>query len=179
MRSRELRAEKHQLRQGIEGLLVHSGATFLVTYKGMKVLDFGALRKALVGVGSECHVVPNRILRQAAKGLGLQELADLKLTGETALVTGGPDPARAAKAIRDFAKDKPVLGIRLGILNRKLIPAEQVKALADLPPREILLSQVLGVLQGPARQLVTVLNAKAASIVYVLRAYADKKEKAA
>ncbi len=179
MRSRELRAEKHQLRQSIEGLLVPSGATFLVTYKGMKVLDFGALRKVLIGVGSECHVVPNRILRQAAKELGLQELADLKLTGETALVTGGTDPAKVAKTVRDFAKDKPVLGIKCGILDRKLIPAEQVKALADLPPREILLAQVLGTLLGPSRQFVTVLNAKVASIVYVLRAYADTKEKAA
>jgi len=63
----------------------------------MKVSEFGDLRKGLSALGAECHVVPNLILRHAAGELGICELADMELTGELAVVTGGKDPAKSAK----------------------------------------------------------------------------------
>jgi large subunit ribosomal protein L10 len=174
-----MRPEKLQLSKDIAALLEATGSAFMVAYKGLKVSEFGDLRRGLTALGSECHVVPNRILRRTAAGLGLKELADLAFTGETALVTGGADPARCAKFLKGFAKDHPSLVFRFGLLDRRLITGADVQALAELPPREVLLAQLLGVLQGPARQLVSVLNAKTASILYVLRAYVEKKEQAA
>lgn len=174
-----MRAEKLQIREDIQKLLASSCGTFMMSYKGMKVADFSALRRNLAVVGSECHIVPNRILRYAARENGIQELADLRLTGETALVTGSKDPAAVAKVLRDFSRTRPVLVNKFGLLSGKLHAGEQMKALADLPSREILLSQLLGLLLAPAQQLVRVLNAKNASIVYVLKAYADQKEKVA
>lgn len=171
-----MRLEKEQLRKDIQTLLEKSSGLFLVSYKGLKVSDFREFRKGLDAIGSECHVVPNRVLRRAATETGMTDLGSLKITGETALVTGGADPVKTAKLLKDFAKDHAALGTRLGMLNRKLISAGEVKALAELPPREYLLAQLLGLLQAPARQLVTVLNAKTASIVYVLQAYADTKK---
>lgn len=174
-----MRAEKVQLRQDIQGLLAASSGTFLMSFKGMKVADFSALRRKLAAAGSECHIVPNRILRHAARESGLSALADLKLTGETALVTGGQEPACIAKILRDFGKERQALAFRFGLLDARIHSAEQMKALADLPSREILLAQLLGLLQAPAQQLVSVLNAKVASIVYVIKAYGDKQAKAA
>ncbi len=174
-----MRAEKQQLSKDIQALLVSSSGAFLISYKGAKVSEFSALRKELRGVGSECHVVPNRILRKSAAALDIQALATLKVTGETALVAGGKDPAKTAKVLKEYFKAHKALGFRAGMLDKKMITAAGVEALADLPPREILLAQMLGVMQGVPRQLVTVLNAKVASVLYVLKAIADKKEKAA
>ncbi|MFA4945008.1 MAG: 50S ribosomal protein L10 [Lentisphaeria bacterium] len=174
-----MRSEKLQISKDIQGLLGASDAAFLVSYKGMKVSEFSALRKELRTASSECHVVPNRILRKAAADLGLEGLAAEKTVGETALVAGGLDPARVAKILKQFAKAHPALSFKAGVLDRKLLTKASVEELADLPPREVLLAQLLGVLQAPARNLVSVLNAKAASIVYVLKAIADKKAKEA
>ena len=160
-------------------MLDKSSGAFLVAYKGLKVSHFREFRKLLADVGSECHVVPNRIFRRAATEFGMADLGSLKFTGETALITGGKDPVRVAKLVKDFAKDNAALVTRHGVLNRQLLSAAEVKALAELPPREYLLAQLLGLLQAPARQLVTVLNAKAASIVYLLQAYTDKKKASA
>ena len=150
-----------------------------MSYKGAKVTDLNGLRKELRTIGAECHVVPNRILRKSAAELGLQALADMKLTGETALVAGGKDPAKMAKVLKEYFKTRKVLAFKAGMLDKKVLPVTDVEALADLPPREVLLAQMLGVIQGVPRQLVTVLNAKVASVLYVLKAVADKKEKAA
>jgi len=175
----EVRAEKKRLNQDIQALLTRSSGVFLVMYKGMKVSEFGELRKGLPALDAACHVVPNLILQHAAAELGIRELAEMELTGETALVTGGKDPAKSAKYLKGFRKNHPALTVKFGILERKLISAQAVETLADLPPREVLLARFLGVLEAPKRQLVTVLNAKAASVLYVLLAYINKKEKAA
>ncbi len=174
-----MRAEKLQLSKDIQALLGSSSGAFLVSYKGAKVSEFSELRKGLRAVGAECHVVPNRILRKSAADLGIQELAELKVTGETALVAGGKDPAKTAKILKEYFKAHKALGFKAGLLDNKMLQASDVEALADLPSREVLLAQMLGVIQGVPRQLVTVLNAKVASVVYVLKAVADKKEKAA
>ncbi len=174
-----MRAEKQQLSKDIQSLLGSSSGAFLVSYKGATVSEFSALRKELRAGGAECHVVPNRILRKAAAELGLHELSAMKVTGETALVAGGSDPARTAKLLKAYFKSHKSLAFKAGLLDKKMLPASDVEALADLPSREVLLSQMLGTIQGVSRQLVTVLNAKVASVLYVLKAVAEKKEKAA
>ncbi len=174
-----MRAEKEQLLKHLQGLLTASSGAFLMAYKGMKVIDFSALRKGLAASEAECHVVPNRLLKRAATGCGFSELADLKVAGETLLVSGGADPVKVAKVLADFGKDRKTLQFKAGLLSGKLLSVADTKALAELPSREVLLAQLLGLLQAPSRQLVTVLNAKVASVVYVLNAYVGKKEQAA
>ena len=174
-----MRAEKEQLLNHLQGLLTASSGAFLMAYKGMKVIDFSALRKGLAASEAECHVVPNRLLKRAATGCGFTELADLKVAGETMLVSGGADPVKVAKVLADFGKDRKTLQFKAGLLSGKLLSVADTKALAELPSREVLLAQLLGLLQAPSRQLVTVLNAKVASVVYALNAYVGKKEQAA
>ena len=174
-----MRAEKLQLARDIGALIGASSSLFLVGYKGLTTAAFGKLRRQLAGAGSECHVVPNRLFRIAAAECGLRAFTGVTLKDDTALVTGGSDPVAVARLLRDFAKEYPQAAIKMAVVEGQLCSAQDAAVLADLPPREILLGQLLGLLQAPASQLVRVLNAKVASLVYVLSAYLSEKEKAA
>lgn len=174
-----MRAEKTQLVQDIRALIESSSSLFLIGFKGLTAADFRTLRKTLKGCGSECHVVPNRLLKIAVAGTGLAALAQAELKLDTAMVSGGADPVSVAKALRDFAKTHAGAVVKVAVVESKLCSAAQAVALADLPPREVLQAQLLGLLQAPAGRLVQVLNAKVASIVFVLNAYLSQKEKAA
>jgi large subunit ribosomal protein L10 len=174
-----MRAEKVQIIQEIKGL-IENKPFFLITYKGLTTAQLSSFRAILAESGSECHIVPNNLFRQAAKQLNLDAVYAAELAGDTALVSGSSDPVALAKAIRDFAKTQAdKVKLKLGFVEGTLISSEEAIALADMPPREVLQAQLLGLLQAPAGQLVRVLNAKVSSIVYVLNAFLGKKEQAA
>jgi large subunit ribosomal protein L10 len=171
-----MRAEKKQLVQDIGQLLQSSAHLFLVTYKGITVEQFSDLRTKLAAQGAECHVVPNRLFKRAAEEAGLESLTAVPLAGDTAVVTGGEDAVAVAKTLRDLVKGIDAVTLKAGALDGKRLEPNEIVDLAALPGREILLAQLLGVLQAPARNLVSVLSQKTASIVYVLQAYADKQQ---
>jgi len=170
-----MRAEKKQLVADIATLLTSSDHVFLVSYKGLKVAEFSDFRQGLAKVGAECHVVSNRLLRKAAAAHDLSVLAEAELAGDSAMISGGDDAVAVARAVRDFAKGHEPVSLKLGALEGRLLRPTEVEELAALPSREILLAQLLGVLQAPARNLAGVLYAKTASVVYALQAYMDKK----
>ena len=174
-----MRAEKKQLVQDIKALIESSSSLFLVSYSGLTARQFGALRRLLAEANSECHVVPNRLFSIAAQQGGVDALADVSLSADTALVTGGQDPVAVAKVLRDFGKTNDKMAVKTAVVAGKLCSPEQAKALADLPPLEVLQAQLLGLLMAPAGQLVRVLSAKVSSVVYVLNAYLSEKEQAA
>jgi large subunit ribosomal protein L10 len=174
-----MRAEKTQLVHDIRTLLESSSSLFLIGFKGLTAADFRVLRSSLRACGGECHVIPNRLLKIAAAGSGLATLGEAELKLDTALVSGGADPVGVARALRDFAKTRPGAAIKLAVVEGKLCTGSQAVALADLPPRDVLRAQLLGLLNAPATQVVQVLNAKVASVVFVLNAYLSQKEKAA
>ena len=132
----------------------------------------------MAAAGAQCHVIPNRLLRKAAEQEGLGCLDALPLAGDNALVSGGADVVAVARTLRDFGKTREKLTIRAGVLDGAFLGPAQVKALADLPGKDRLQAQVVGVLAAPMRNLVGVLNAKVASIVYVLKACIDKRQTA-
>jgi len=174
-----MRAEKTQLVRDIRALLESSPSLFLIGFKGLSTEDFRALRETLRPCGSVCHVVPNRLLRIAATESGLGALGQAELKLDTALISGGADPVGVAKALREFAKTRAGAALKLAVVEGKLCAAAEAASLADLPSREVLQAQLLGLLQAPATRLAYVLNAKVASIVLVVNAYLIEKEKAA
>ncbi len=175
-----MRPEKQQLVEDIRQLIEPSPAVFVVTYKGLNSAQFTRVRNELAEQGAQFHVVPNRLLKRAAYECGITALAGYSLEGDSAVIIGGSEVVRVAKKVRDFAKEtQDVMSIKCGFLGGKALNAEEVKQLADLPSREVLLAQLLGVLNAPARNLVGVLYAKKASIVYALNAYLNQKENAA
>ncbi|HPY91585.1 MAG TPA: 50S ribosomal protein L10, partial [Lentisphaeria bacterium] len=171
-----MRSEKKQMVQEVMGL-IDNRPVILITYKGLKANVFNAFRAKLSepSINAACRVVPNTLLRIAAKQLGMDALANTPLAGDTALISGAGDPVALAKAVREFAKGREEVKVKLSVVEGALLSEADTYALADLPSREVLLAQVLGLLQAPAGQLVRVLNAKVASIVYVLNDYCTKK----
>ena len=169
-----MKAEKTLL---IEDLLKRVNASpflFVVDYTGLTVEKFAELRKRLAACESEIHVFKNNLVRKAAERAGYpQGLGDV-LVGQTAVVTGAHDVCAAAKVVKNFSDEFKKPEIKGGVLDGVLLDAAGIKALADLPSREVLLAQLLGVLQAPASKLVRTLNEPAASLARVLQAKADK-----
>jgi large subunit ribosomal protein L10 len=155
-----MKAEKSLM---IENLLERVNASpflLVVDYTGLKVDKFSELRKRLSVMGAEIHVFKNSLVKKAAEKAGYPGEIGPHLTGQRAYVTGTKDICATAKILKNFTAEfeKPV--VKVGILEGKLLDDKTIKTLADLPTREVLLSQLLGVLQGPASALARVLKAK-------------------
>lgn len=155
---------------------INSSPFVIVTeYSGITVQQFSELRKRLRNAGSKCHVAKNSLVKQALRKVSAPEEVDRSLKGQTAIVTGEADICAAAKVLRDFAKEFSRPKTRSGIMDGKYLTPEQIEGLADLPPRPVLLAQLLGVLQAPGARLVRTLNEPGASLARVLKAKADKE----
>jgi large subunit ribosomal protein L10 len=160
----------------IENLLEKVNASpfvFVVDYTGLTVDKFTELRKRLRDAGAEVHVYKNRLVKKAAERASLPGELNDALRGQTAVVTGEKDVCAAAKIMKTFADEFEKPQMKAGVLDGKYLSADGIKALADLPAREVLLAQLLGVLQAPASQLARLLNEPAASLARVLNAKAE------
>lgn len=118
-------------------------------------------------------MVKNTFLRKAAKEAGLPEMGELK--GQTAIIIGDKDVAAAAKILKSFTAEfqKPVM--KMGVVDHAVVSSDQIKAIADLPSREVLLAQLLGTLQSPAQTLVRLLNEPASALARVLKAKSEQQ----
>ena len=141
----------------------------VIEYTGMTVPQFSELRTRLRAAEAECHVAKNSYMRKALVEAGLPDPGD-QLAGQTAFVTGERDVAAAAKVIKNFGKEFKKPSVKLGILDASILEGEQVMAIADLPPREVLLGQLLGVINAPATKLLRTLNEPGASLARVIKA---------
>lgn len=166
-----MRPEKSTIVDDIKLRLNAAPFLILIEYGGMNVVHFAELRKRLAEAGSQCSVVKNTFLKRALKDAGLVAL-DEHLAGQTALVTGEKDVCATAKAIKTFAAEFQKPTVRVGILDNAILSVDQIMALASLPSKEILQSQLLGLLLMPATKLVRTLNEPGASLARVLAAKA-------
>lgn len=143
--------KKHQKQATVESLeskFSSSNAAFLVNYQGMTVAQMKKLRFALDDKGGSLKVAKNRLARLALKDGGCQGLDSL-LVGQLAYIFADSDMTSVAKVISDFAKANDKLKIVAGCSESKIYDAKSVRAIAALPSREILLSQLCGVLSAP------------------------------
>lgn len=143
-------------------------------YSGMTVPQFENLRKRLKAQGARFQVAKNTLVRHAARSAEYPDGLSGILTGQTAVVTGESDVCAAAKELKEFAKLTGKPGIRGGVLDGELLDEEKVRALADLPPMEVLQATLLGVLNQPGTMLARVLNEPGTSLARVLQAKADQ-----
>jgi large subunit ribosomal protein L10 len=154
-----MRAEKQYLIAEVDTHLKKSDYVILTNFSKVTVADTADLRKKLAAEKAEFHVVKNSSLRVAAKALGLPEF-ESALTGPTAIIVGGKNSAGVAKVLKKFFDDKQKLEIKVGVLDKKLVSAEDLKKIADLPSFEALRSQFLGLLKSNAGAFVRLLDAK-------------------
>jgi large subunit ribosomal protein L10 len=147
------------------------GATtaVLTEYRGLSVRQISDLRKQLKAAAAEYKVVKNRLARLAVKDSPLAPLAS-HLTGPTGMVIARQDPVSMAKALQAFARTTPALAIKVGLVEGKVLEPTEIRALADLPSKDALRAQLVGTLQGPLSQLISLLTAPQRELVYVLEA---------
>jgi large subunit ribosomal protein L10 len=152
-----------ELRQRLGG----ATAAVLTEYRGLTVQQLSELRKQLKAASAEYRVVKNRLARVAIEGSALASLRS-HLSGPIGVVIARKDPAAVARALQGFAKTNPALQVRVGIVDGQLLDPKGLKAVADLPSREALRAQVVGVIQGPLAQLVGLLQAPQRELAYIL-----------
>ncbi|MCL2059949.1 MAG: 50S ribosomal protein L10 [Oscillospiraceae bacterium] len=152
-----------------------SQGTVLVDYRGINVSQDTELRAALRKAGVKYSVVKNSMTRFAVRELGLDEL-EKSLIGPTAIATSTTDPVAPAKVMSDFAKRIDSLEIKAGVVGTNVIDLAGVLALAELPPKEILVSKMLGMMAVPISGLVNVLNANIRGLAVALSAVVEKRQ---
>jgi large subunit ribosomal protein L10 len=132
-------------------------ATYLTEYRGLTVTSMKQLRRSL-GADTKYAVVKNTLTKIAAKDAGV-EITDDLLTGPSALAFVKGDPIDAARNLKNFQKENPLLVIKGGIYEGKLVTAAEIMKLADLESREVLLSKLAGAMKGSLAKAARVLDA--------------------
>jgi large subunit ribosomal protein L10 len=171
-----MRSEKQFLVQAVCDMISESDYCYFVSYQGIKVKDFSEFRNQLAANGAACHVLKNTFIAKAAEKLEITGLEAAGLSGSTAMIYGKGDCSAVAKVVQEFGKKIEPLKTKGGYMDGAILSEAQVGALADLPAKPVLQAMLLGVLQAPARNFVTVLNAKVSTIVNVVNAYKNKLE---
>lgn len=172
------RSQKEQLVAELHEKLQRASAAILTDFKGLTVASMTDLRDALAAEKIEYQVVKNTLMRLASTDTGIAAL-EPHLKGTNAVAIGYGDPAIPAKIIKKFAKTNEKLKIKAGALGSRLLDAQQVDALAELPPREELLAKLLGTLNAVPTSLVTVLSGVPRAFVGVLAAIQRQREEEA
>jgi large subunit ribosomal protein L10 len=167
--------EKAQEIEALKGELASTPPTFVLAYRGLTVNQVSLLRKKVRAASSRYRVVKNRLALRVIKGTPYEGLAP-HFEGPTAIATCGKDPSVLAKALEDFTKENQGLQVKAGLVDGRVIDPQAVKALASLPTREVLVSRLLSVLNGPMVRLLTVMKAPARGLVRALDEIARKKE---
>lgn len=143
-------------------------------YDGLNVTDMGELRGLLHEQGAHLRVLPKRLLRLVMQNVK-QDFDPVAVEGQIA-VAWGNDAVAPAKVLYDFAKKRAeILWLVAGVMGGTFLGKEQVMALAQLPGKQELRGQLVGVIAGPMRGLVVTLSGVQRNLVYALKAVADKK----
>jgi large subunit ribosomal protein L10 len=168
-----MRAEKATIVSDLSEKLKRSPFVLVTDYQRMKVGDFSELRNRLAPTGAEVHVVKNNFLRRAMTDSGFPDSGEL--TGQTAVVTGEKDVAPVAKIFKTFAAEFKIATLKIGFVDRAILSAAELEKLADLPAREVLQAQLLGLLLSPATRLVRLLNEPGSAFARLLKVKAEKE----
>ncbi len=162
-------AEKQAMVSEVQQKFSQANSVILADYRGLNVQEVTELRRKLREAGVEYKVIKNTLTSRAAKAANIEGL-DEHLAGPTALAFSYEDPAVPAKVLADFAKDHKKLELKAGVLEGKVINIDSVKALANLPSREVLLAKTVGLFQAPLRNMAGVLAGPLRKFVYAVDA---------
>ncbi|OLZ10963.1 50S ribosomal protein L10 [Sulfobacillus thermosulfidooxidans] len=162
-----------ETREELEG----SSSAVLANYRGLTVQQLNQLRENLRKGGVTLRVIKNTLIKRAADEVGIEGLEPY-LEGPTAVAFSHDDPVAAAKLMTQAAREFRKIEIKAGILGKRAIAAQEVRNLAELPSREVLLGKLVGTLNAPIQQLVWVLNAPLTNLARALDQIRQQKEQA-
>ena len=169
-------AEKIKTVEELNGVFLKAKAAVLADYQGIEAPDLTMLRSHMRSRSVSFRVIKNTLARQASKNTPF-ELLDEDFKGPVSLVVSFDDAVAPAKALADFAKSgaPKTPKVLCGVVEGKKVSPEQVKAIADLPSKEVLVSQMLAVFNGPATNFAGVFSSMLRSLVGTLDAVREKK----
>ena len=160
---------------GIKEKIEKAKSVVLLDYRGLTVQEVTALRDQMRGAGIEYKVIKNTMLTRAAAELGITGAEEL-FKGPTAVAFGFTDPVAPAKILVEFIKKAKKTEIKGGMLEGKVVGIDQIKYLAELPSKEVLIAKMLGTLNAPITNLVGVLSGVPRALVCTLNAIREQKE---
>lgn len=167
------RAEKEERVRGIAQRLSSAQAAVLTDYRGLTVQDAAEVRRALGEVDARFSVVKNSLTLLAVKEAGLEELGRF-VDGPTAIAFVLGDPVAAAKALVDQSRRLPALEIRGGFAEGRVLEAEEIRTLARLESREVMLAQLAGLAKGQLARTASMITALQSRFVGLMEALKDK-----
>ena len=167
--------EKGQAIADLKKRFSEAKAAIFTDYKGMTVAELSELRRLLRASDVEYRVVKNTLARVASQDTPLSA-ASAVFKGPVAVAIGYSDPVMTAKKVIEFSKKNEKLKLSGGVIEGKLYSVNDIKAIAALPPREILLSMLAGAFQAPLSKTASALSATVSSFAYAMGALKTKKE---
>ena len=170
-------AQKQAMVADLKDIFVNAKGVVFTAYTGITVAQDTKLRRKFREAGVEYRVIKNTMAMIAAKETEKEGLLPT-FEGATAMAFSKEDAVAPAKELADFAKEEKLeaLQVKAGLVEGAVIDAAGVKALADLPPREVLVAQVLAGMQSPIVGFVNVLQGTIRNLVYALEAVRKQKE---
>lgn len=172
-----MREQKQQEIDSLKDSFVKSESVILANYCGLTVGEMQDVRTKLRSASVEFRVAKNTLAKRAIKDTDSESLSDV-FTGPTAIAFSYADPVAGAKVLSELVEDYEAFEIKGGVLGSKLLSIGDITALSKLPTKEVLLSQLLSVMNGPMTGFVRVLSGNQRSLVQVLSAIKDTKEDA-
>jgi large subunit ribosomal protein L10 len=173
MADKPVRADKATAVAELTDRFRESSATLLTEYRGLTVAQLKELRRSL-GRETTYAVAKNTLAKRAASDAGIAGLDEL-FTGPTALAFVTGDPVEAAKGLREFAKTHPLLVIKGGVFEGKTIGADEVRRLADLESREVLLAKLAGAMKANLSKAAATFQAPLTQMARLVQALQDKQ----
>jgi len=169
------RTHKVEVVEEVKTRVSAATASIVSEYRGLSTAELAELRTSLAAAGGDYRIFKNTLVRIAIDGGDYQPLSEY-LNGPSALTFVQGDISAVAKALRDFSRNNPLLVIKGGLADGSLLSPGDLAALADLPPREVLLARLAGALAAPMQQMAGLLQALPRNMAYGLSALIEQRQ---
>lgn len=166
--------EKGQVIEELKDKFSKAKAVILTDYKGMTVAELSELRGLLRGAKVDYRVIKNTFARIASEDTPISTAKDA-FKGSVGLAIGYDDPVAVAKKVIEFTRKSEKLRLSGGVIEGKFCVANDIRAIAELPPKEVLLSMLAGAFQAPLSKIAGALSATVSSFAYAMEALKTKK----
>ena len=168
------RERKLELSEKLAEQLQDAVAIIVADYTGLTVKEMEDVRNSVKEIGATFNVIKNSVVAKAVDGSQWESLKE-HLKGTNAYALSFDDPAALAKVLVAKAKDYKKLKVKVGSLDGSIVDAQQIEALSKLPPKEVLVAQLLGTMKAPVTGFVNVLAGNIRQLMYALKAIEEKK----